>query len=385
MDSLEAVPRRLRKVQERFIGGNSVTLLRDAREAFPAMLAAIRSARRQVLLEMYWFDSDRVGQEFASALAEARARDVEVAVIYDSLGSWEASPAMFDDLRRSGVRVIEFNPVMPWKKRFRLTRLSLRDHRKILVVDGDTGFTGGVNLAEVWLPEDQDGQGWRDDMIRVQGPAVSGLSSIFRRTWSREGGGELRGVPQGPSGPLGDQRVRVLGENYLLKRREITRAYLLNIFRAKKSVWITNSYFVPDPSVVRALKRAARRGVDVRVILPAYSDVEIARFASRAMWGGLMAQGVRLFEFHRSILHSKSAVIDGNWSTIGSFNLDYRSLRANLEVNVAVQDVAFGAVMEQSFRQDLEHCREVDPHEFRFRSLGSRLVEFLVYRFRKLF
>ncbi|HEY6557994.1 MAG TPA: phospholipase D-like domain-containing protein [Polyangiaceae bacterium] len=385
MDLIPAVPRRLRRVQERFVEGNRVTLLRDAAQAFPSMLEAIRGARRQVLLEMYWFDSDRTGRRFAEALADARSRGVEVAVIYDSLGSWEADPRMFSELKEAGAHVIEFNPMMPWKKRFRLARLSLRDHRKILVVDGEKGFTGGVNLADVWLPEEEEGQAWRDDMICVQGPAVSGLMNLFQRTWEREGGAPLRASPrgQGGSGPIGDQRVHVLGENYALRRREITSAYLLNIYRARSRVWLTNSYFVPDGTVTRALKRAARRGVDVRVILPAFSDVEIVRHASRAMWGGLMRSGVRLFEFYRSILHSKSAVIDGTWSTIGSFNLDYRSLRANLEVNVAVQDSGFGAVMEESFRKDLEHCREVDAHEFKFRPLGHRLLEVILYRFRK--
>jgi cardiolipin synthase len=281
------------------------------------------------------------------------------------------------------VHVIEFNPMMPWKRRFRLDRLSVRDHRKILIVDGETGFTGGVNLADVWLPEAQEGQGWRDDMVRVQGPAVGGLMNLFRRTWEREGGARLQAIPAGNGGSLGHQNVRVLGEHYEMKRREITNAYLLNIFRAKERIWITNSYFVPDRVVTRALKRAARRGVDVRVILPAFSDVEIVRHASRAMWGGLMRQGVRLFEFYRSILHSKSAVIDGTWSTIGSFNMDYRSLRANLEVNVAVYDAGFGSVMEESFRKDLEHCREVDAHEFKFRPLGDRFLELVLYPFRK--
>jgi cardiolipin synthase len=385
MDLIQAVPRRLRRVQERFVEGNRVTLLRDAAEAFPAMLEAIGAARRQVLLEMYWFDSDRTGRMFAEALMEASSRGVEVAVLYDSLGSWEADPGMFEDMKRAGIHVIEFNPMMPWKKRFRLARLSLRDHRKILVVDGNKGFTGGINLADVWLPEEEEGQGWRDDMICVQGPAVAGLIDVFLRTWEREGGAPLRelAVASVGSAAVGDQRVHVLGENYVLRRREITSAYLLNIYRARSRVWIANSYFVPDRTVTRALKRAARRGVDVRVILPAFSDVEIVRHASRAMWGGLLRSGVRLFEFYRSILHAKSAVIDGTWSTIGSFNMDYRSLRANLEVNVAVQDAGFGAVMEQSFHKDLEHCREVDAHEFKFRPLGHRLLEVILYRFRK--
>lgn len=383
MELADSVPRRLRRVQEKFVEGNRVRLLRDAAEAFPAMLDAIAAARSQVLLEMYWFDSDRTGQEFASALAAARSRGVEVALLYDSVGSWNAGPAIFEGLRKARVHVLEFNPLLPWKRRFRLARLSVRDHRKILVVDGEVGFTGGVNLADVWLPEDQDGQGWRDDMVCVHGPAVLSLMNVFRRTWDREGGAPLKALPRVASGATGDQRVRVLGENHELGRREITSAYLLNIFRAKRRVWITNSYFVPERRVVRALKHAARRGVDVRVILPAYSDVEIVRHASRAMWGALMRNGVRIFEFHKSILHAKSAVIDGTWSTVGSFNMDYRSLRAQLEVNLTVQDAAFGAVMEESFRRDLQYSSEVDARTFRFRPLGYRLLEFLFYRFRK--
>jgi cardiolipin synthase len=181
-----------------------------------------------------------------------------------------------------------------------------------------------------------------------------------------------------------DQPVRVLGEAYTRKRRQIVRAYLYRIYNARERVWLTNSYFVPDPAIRRALKRAAGRGVDVRVLLPGRSDVPIVRIASQAIYEQLLTSGVRIFEWHDSILHAKTAVIDGTWSTIGTFNLDYRSLRSNLEVNVAVLDRQFGAVMERSFQADLGLSQEVDLDVFRQRALPNRMLQSLAYRFRKL-
>jgi cardiolipin synthase A/B len=378
------VPRSLRRVQERFVSGNSVSLLRDGAQAYPSMLEAIAAAKRQVLFEMYWFDSDRVGRRFAQALIDAAARGVEVALLYDSLGSWEANREMFAEIERAGVHVIEYNPIAPWKHRFRIDRMTRRDHRKIVIVDGRVGFTGGINLANPWLPEGDERAPWRDDMIRVEGPCVAAMIECFLVTWRDEGGRNLENLEPVETCDEGELKVRVLGENFKRHRREILHAYLSNIYRAQRRVFITNAYFVPDLAVVRALKRAARRGVDVRVLLPSESDVPIVKHASRAMWGGLMKSGVRLFEWLPSILHSKSAVIDGRWSTIGSFNLDYQSLRNNLEINVAVLDEAFGAVMEASFERDLEQSREIDAHEFRFRPLGHRLLELVLYGFRKV-
>jgi cardiolipin synthase len=217
----------------------------------------------------------------------------------------------------------------------------------------------------------------------VEGPCVSGQIDGFCHSWYRKGGRKLATVKDARCLDGGAQNVRVLGENYSRHRREIMQAYLYNIYRAKKRVWITNSYFLPDHTVVRALRRAARRGVDVRVLLPGVSDVEVVRHATRAMWGWLMRAGVRLYEFMPSILHSKSAVIDGRWSTTGTFNLDYRSIRANLEVNVAVLDEGFAQVMEASFLRDLEQSREVDARAYAFRSLGDRLLEMIFYGLRR--
>jgi cardiolipin synthase len=359
-------------------------LLRDGKESFPAMLEAIAGARRQVLLEMYWFDSDSAGRRFAQALMDAAARGVQVAVLYDSLGSIEASTSMFDEMEQSGVRVIEYNPLLPWRRKLDSGRLSRRDHRKILVVDGDVGFTGGINLSDHWLPIEEGGQNWRDDMVMLRGPAVAGLVDAFRRTWYAQRGPRLE-LPTSAAGTsAGTLNVRVLTENGPRFRREIVTAYLYRIYGAKRRVWITNSYFMPNRKIVRALKRAADRGVDVRILLPGKSDVEVVRHAGRALWGGLLRHGVRIYEWHKTILHSKTAVIDGTWSTIGSLNLDYRSLFWNLEVNVAVLDQEFGSLMERSYEQDFAASQEVDPKAFFFRPLGQRLLEYGLYRFRRL-
>lgn len=376
--------RRFRRVQERFVEGHRVQLLRDGREAFPAMLADIAGAQRQILLEMYWFDSDATGRRFAEALSGAAERGVEVAVMYDSLGSWEADEEMFDAMRARGVKVVEFNPLKPWRYRFRLDRLSIRDHRKILMIDGGVGYTGGLNISDKWAPEEEGGEGWRDDVVRVQGPATAGFVRCFHRTWDHEDGPPLALLSSAETAAAGEQAVRVLGEASFRQRREIVRAYISNIYRARERIWITNSYFVPNAVIMRALVRAARRGVDVRVLLPGKSDIEIVRIASRAIYERLMDAGVRVFEWNDNVLHAKTAVIDSVWSTIGTFNLDYRSVRTNLEVNVSVLDAGFGKLMERSFLRDLERSSEVDPDRFRFRSLSERLIESTLYGFRSL-
>lgn len=382
------VPLRFRKVHGRFVPGNAVRLLHDGRQAFPAMLEAIAQARRQVLLEMYWFDSDALGRRFAAALVAARLRGVEVAIIYDSIGSIGADPAMFVELEAAGVHVLEYNPVAPWRRRFRLslTRLSRRDHRKILVVDGSIGFTGGINLALQWAAQDEGGEGWRDDMMRIEGPAVTALAHCFHRVWHRH---ELPPIlhlhAERPATAPGQRLlpVRILGERYFRHRHEIARDYASRVYAAKKTVYISNSYFVPDGSVRRALVRAAKRGVDVRVIVPANSDVEAVKYAGRAQYEKLLRAGVRIYEWQDGMFHAKTAVIDGEWCTTGTFNFDYMSLHYNLEVNASVLDTELSAEFERSFMEDVRGSREVHLKDVLLRSLSERLVENGFYRLRK--
>lgn len=384
----QRVPLRFRKVHGRFVPGNAVRLLHDGQQAFPAMLEAIAQARRQVLLEMYWFDSDVVGQRFAAALTAARQRGVEVAVIYDSIGSIGADRNMFAKLEAAGVHVLEFNPVAPWRRRFRFSyaRLSRRDHRKILVVDGSIGFTGGINLARQWAPRGEGGDGWRDDMMRIEGPAVTALSHCFHRVWHRHDLPPILHLHAEPPVVTPGQRllpVRILGERYFRHRHEIATDYASRVYAATRTVYISNSYFVPDASVRRALVRAAKRGVDVRVIVPAHSDVEAVKYAARAQYERLLSAGVRIYEWQDGMFHAKTAVIDGEWCTTGTFNFDYLSLHYNLEVNASVLDTELSAEVERSFREDLQGSREVELRDVKLRSLSDRLVENTFYRLRK--
>lgn len=364
------------------VDGTELALLRDGAEAIPAMLAAIAAAEEQILLEMYWFASDRVGQAFVAALIAARGRGVEVAVMYDSVGSIDTDPSLFAELAAAGIYVVEYNPILPWRRRFRVIGLRRRDHRKILVVDGRIGFTGGINLEDRWLSSD-DEVSFRDDMLRLEGPAVLGLVDCFLPAWQGQGGPELSRLPLSPSRAPSNRRVRILSQNSLRARREIIRNYLHHIRHASEYVWIANSYFVPDRRVVRALRAAARRGVDVRVLVPGVSDVPMVNHASRAVWQRLMNAGVRIYQWQRNMLHSKTAVIDGEWATIGTFNLDHLSLRFNLEVNVAVHDRGFAARMREVIERDLAKSYEVDRVAFKYRSLGERLLEAFFYRFRR--
>ncbi len=382
------VPLRFRKVHGRFVPGNTVRLLRDGREAFPAMLEAIAQARRQVLLEMYWFDSDAVGRRFAEELRRALERGVEVAIIYDAVGSIGADRAMFAELEAAGARVLEYNPVAPWRRRFQLSfsTLSHRDHRKILVVDGSVGFTGGINLALQWAPVEEGGGGWRDDMMRIAGRAVNALSHCFHRAWRQHEQPRLLHLHAQPPPVEPSQRllpVRILGERNFRNRHEIARDYLSRVYAARETVYISNSYFVPDGEVRRALSRAARRGVDVRVLVPAHSDVEAVKYAGRSQYERLLRAGVRLYEWQDGMFHAKTAAIDGRWCTTGTFNFDYMSLRNNLEVNASVLDAELTSEVVTSFREDLKSSREVDLENVVARSLSDRLVENTFYRLRK--
>ncbi|MGD8606353.1 MAG: phospholipase D-like domain-containing protein [Myxococcales bacterium] len=370
------------------MSGNQVTLLHDGAQALPAMLEAIGDADREILLEMYWFGSDRTGRQFADALMAKAREGVRVRVIYDAVGSIETDPRMFDDMRNAGCQVEEFNPIAPWRARFRVGLVNHRDHRKLLVVDRQVGFTGGVNLGDEWAPAEADGGGWRDDTIRIDGPAVEQMRQIFEHGW------HLLVEPPSMTAPdlglasdstkAGGSRVLVIANHYLGERRAIRHVYLQHIERARRAVCITNSYFVPDGSIQRALARAVARGVEVKVIVPGTSDVTAVWHAARKLYGRLLEAGIQLFEWQGSMLHAKTAVIDGRWCTIGTYNLDSRSLRFNLEVVATVEDSAVARAMEQRFDEDLADTKQVSLDEWRDRPLHARMLDDFFYRFHKL-
>jgi cardiolipin synthase len=361
-----------------WLPGNQCALLRDGVEAYPAMLAAIRGARRTIHLETYMFIHDGVGRLFAQALVEAAGRGVTVKVLYDALGSWTSGRAFFHGMREGGVDVRPFNPL----SLRRLRRALRRDHRKILVVDGEVAFIGGINISEHWAPEGL-GHGWRDDVLRIQGPAVLGLERRFSASWRlmfRERFRRLRRRwRHSPPAPCGNTVVSVLAS-----RRSIHRAYLHAIRRARRSVLVAAGYFIPDRHLVHALREAARRGVEVSLVLSGRSDHPLLRFAARAFYGRLLEAGVNIYEWHKSVLHAKTAVVDGVWGTLGSFNLERTSLRFNHEANVFFSDPVLARQLEASLRDDCQACTQVDLATFQRRPLWHRALERVLYLFRRV-
>lgn len=363
--------------------GNSCQLLRDGVEAYPAMLEAIRSAQRYVRLETYMFITDAVGELFGQALAEAAERGVHVKVLYDAMGSWTSRRGFFEALRQRGVDIRPFKPLSLSRG---LRHLMRRDHRKILAVDGKVAFVGGVNISEHWAPP--EGGGWRDDVLRIEGPAVHELERRFLATWRmafQEGLERFRYRMQGlrrlrrPGPPSGNVCLTVLSS-----RRSIHRAYLHAISRARRSVLIAAAYFVPDRRMVAVLREAAQRGVEVSLLLNGRSDHPFLEHCTRAFYEKLLGAGVRIFEWQRGVLHAKTAVVDGVWGTLGSFNLERMSLAFNHEVNAVFADPQLGRQVEESFRNDCGTCREVSLEEFRRRPLWQKLVERVLYFFRKI-
>lgn len=397
--------RRFFRIQKRVPGehdmsvaGNLVTLLADGEQAFPSMLAAIATARTEILLEMYWMQSDAVGRRFAKLLTERAHAGVRVCIIYDAIGSLGVDEAMFDELRAAGAEVFDYNPVAPWRNRWRIGTLNNRDHRKILVTDGAVGFTGGINLGLPWAPESEGGGGWRDDAVRIEGPAAAQLRVVFLQTWERLGGTACPPLPPvpsvAPSAPTdalqpgterapSRQAVRALPSGHRRARALIRSAYLHHIRRAQRYVYIANSYFIPDREVRAALGAAAARGVDVRVLVAGQSDVRAVYFASRFLYARLLHSGVALYEWTKTVFHGKTAVIDGTWSTIGSYNIDHRSWRLNLEINVAIDGGEVGEAMRGRFLADIAQSTKVELSQFRFRAVHERVLEWFYYLFRK--
>jgi cardiolipin synthase len=368
------------------IAGNKVTLLFDGPATMKEMFAAVQAAKSSINLETYIFDQDEVGIQFADALIEKQKQGVTVNVLYDSVGTLGTPAAFFERMRSAGITLLAFNPVNPAARKGKW-ELNNRDHRKLMVVDGLIAFTGGINISSTYAnssffrsrskPENSDGKkvGWRDTHVKIEGPAVSALQWAFVNNWVHQEAGDL---PEQnyfpPLTPVGDKIVRVLA-NDPDGGFEIYKSLILAIQESKKTVHITSAYFVPDQQTVDALISAAKRGVDVRLVLPGVTDHGLVLHAGRAFYDQLLAGGVKIFHLQVAVLHAKTAVIDGTWSTIGSANIDRRSFIHNYELNVIVLDPAFGRDMEAAFAEDLRDSKEVSAEEWSHRPWADRLKE----------
>ncbi len=371
--------------------GNSTRLLVDGPATFAAMKASIAQASMRVLLESYIFEDEGIASEFAQLLKERVAKGVAVAIIYDGIGSFGADPAFFDSMRQSGVAVCQFNPVNPFT-RPGYWGIQQRDHRKVLVVDSAVAYTGGINISQVYASgsfgrsgsarsdADKLKNGWRDTQVELRGPAVQPFADAFGKTWQAQGcQGVLPDVPAPAAGDRspGTRVVQVLAGDPKEGDSRIYRAMLGAIDGAVQSVHLTMAYFAPGPDMVKALCDAARRGVDVSLVLPARSDFPLILHAGRSYYQQMLDAGVHIHEMERAVLHAKTAVIDGVFSTIGSSNLDWRSFVDNNEINAIVLGDDFGQETEALFQRDVAAAVKVEPAEWKKRGIGPRFMELI--------
>jgi cardiolipin synthase A/B len=395
--------------------GNRATLLRDGPEAYREMERAMREARHHVNVEVYTFADDAVGREFANLMMQRAKEGIAVQLIYDSVGCLATNPAFFDEMRRGGVRVVEYNPVAPVDARGQW-QLEQRDHRKLLIVDNRIAFTGGMNISTEYSGTNWSGSSsssrhgllsslrsagsrgrspssdtaadraapgsasaeahWRDTHVAIEGPVVAEFQKLFRETWEKQHGAALPWDDfLGPAATVGRDIVRAIGTTPDDNVSLIHTTMLSAIEHANRSIWITQAYFAPDETLVKAIERAARRGVDTRILLPGTSDFWMILYAGRARFAELLDAGVRIYERQGPMLHAKTAVIDGVWSTVGSANLDYRSLVKNDEVNAVILGESFASQLEAMFRDDLAASDEITKKKWKRRSVGARLKE----------
>ena len=364
------------------LGGHAVKLLRNGAETFPAWLAAIEAARVRISLEMYIFSEDAIGRRFADALIGAAARGVEVRLIYDFVGCRDTPTEFFDRMRARGVHVIAYHRYRFWRPRF--WALLRRNHRKTLVCDGQIAFAGGLNIANDWVSLDDGGGDWHDAVIQVEGPAVATIEAIFLNTWNRRAKKWARLDPArlAPPPPAGKTSLVVIANSEMRNRFAIRRAALHALRESARRVILANPYFVPDRGVLRALQRAAGRGVDVRLLLPMESDSTVLDLAARAVLGPLLAAGVRVWQ-SRAVVHTKVLAVDDIFVSIGSYNFDHRSLSYNLEMVVNVIDPAMANEAVAMLDADIAASEELTEEGFGRRPLLVRLIERVAYAFRK--
>ncbi|KRB79155.1 cardiolipin synthase [Noviherbaspirillum sp. Root189] len=373
------------------VAGNKVTLLDDGPATIRAMTAAIKSARNHINLETYIFEADEIGRSLADLLIAKQAAGVRVNLIYDSVGALDTPREFFERMRSAGINVLEFNPVNPLNAKGNWD-INQRDHRKLLVVDGRIAFTGGVNISKVYgkssflasrrsqpQPKNAKEAAWRDTHMQIEGPVVAEFQKLFLGTWQRQTGKTL---PEAQYFPVlkavGNSLVRAIGSTPDNDDFGVYKTYISALTHADKFAHITTAYFVPDQQIVQAMVDAAKRGVDVRIIFPSFTDVGMILYAGRSYYDELLAAGIKVYERKDAMLHAKTAVVDGVWSTIGSTNLDIRSFLHNDELNAVVLSAEFADRMENLFQRDLRESDEVTAEAWSKRGFRERVREWTV-------
>jgi cardiolipin synthase len=363
---------------------NTVKLLKNGKETFPAMREAIAGAHNFIHLEFYRLEPDTLGTEFKDLLKQKAAEGVRVRVIYDDVGSWNIGKSYLRDMRASGVSIFPFMPV-----RFPSfsSKVNYRNHRKILVVDGIVGFVGGLNIADKYLNGLPDIGPWKDTHLELKGESVAALNGIFLADWDF-----VSGKPVPDMEPLlkytktGNRcLVQVASSGPDTDWATILQVYFAAIATAKRSIYLTSPYFSPDESLLTALKTAALSGIDIRIIFPKTSDSIIANWNTRSYISELLEAGVRIYLFNEGFIHSKYLLVDGVFASVGSPNVDIRSFDLDFEVTALIYDRNFASELNTLFFEDLKGCREVVLSDWEKRNRKERYKESLARIFGPLY
>ncbi|NLI10929.1 MAG: hypothetical protein GX447_09285 [Elusimicrobia bacterium] len=357
---------------------DSAVILPNSDSYFEKFFEIIEKAEKIILLEVYEFADDSLGIEAAKALKKKASQGVKVYVIYDSVGSWLSERSFFEDMKRSGINIAEYNTV---RRFYNLRKFFRRDHRKIIAADFQKACVGGFNISLDYAPQSMGGRNWKDCGAYISGESAAKISELFFETWRKI-------TKEEP--PLVEKNIRSLNgvsvsvasgsgiRNYF----SIRRNYKYAIDAASEEIFITNAYFLPDKIIYRRLIKAARRGVEVKIIVPEKTDHPYVSLASWAMFPGLIKNGAEIYRWKGKILHSKTAVIDGFWTSLGSHNLDHRSLHYNLELNINIYDEFIGKSMREEFLKDLENCEKITLEKCKSRSFALKALSRFIYFFR---
>jgi cardiolipin synthase len=353
--------------------GNQVQVLLNGDQIFPAMLSAIGQARRTICFETYIYWSDSIGEEFAKALSERARAGVKVHVLLDWVGSSKMDPQAIAQMRQAGVEVERFHKPQWWHP----ARVNNRTHRKLLIVDGTVGFTGGVGIADKWRGQAQDPDHWRDTHFRAEGPVVAQMQAVFNDNWVKATGRVLDGDAYFPAlPPRGGQAAQMFSSSPTGGSESMHLMYLMVITAARRTLDLASSYFVPDDLAVHALVDAAHRGVKIRILTPGTeTDSETVRSASRALWGELLAAGIEIAEYQPTMYHCKVMVADGLLVSVGSTNFDNRSFALNDEANLNVLDAAFAREQTAVFEDDLRHAKRITLQQWQQRPAREKAME----------